>query len=492
MIRFSQRRIRFLGCMLLIPLMLSTTGCLSWRTSGKEKPGEILGPPCGVVQGSYPAAVSDGNFYFYYRNPLDVNIHESRQENIHNSTVEVSGLRDHTREEELNRRIRAAHEALVAMVNPPAEAKKSTSENPLNKSIEKVFDNVEFSGNGLLSISFYRTWYKEPEEVVLKEVLNLDLEKGQELTLSDLFMENFDYVTFLNDRIKAYIRESREGGRVVFPLDEAFPGITKTQKFFLQENQLILIFDQETPNFNGAAAPVEVPIPLLDIQDKLVLNTRFAEKNKDLFAFKITEYVLLAAPHIPMHSQTTSETVGKIQVELSMYYPESVPEALVKRIESYYVRNEEILAALVKEDKEGMYLKAVALNQVGKFYVFLMDEFSHVEGNSSRHKSVYGIFTLQGEEVHLPDLFLPSADYEAVFIRHIQKDMDQWSFGGAAFEKTAEELYGEGITVALYPDGIMYGTLPITLKSGEIIPLGHVIPFDEFGLENLKLFSENP
>ena len=64
---------------------------------------------------------------------------------------------------------------------------------------------------------------------------NIFIENGQNLNLKDLFKENSDYKKVINDLIRDQIKENK--------LDYSFKSISENQKFYIQDDKLVIYFD---------------------------------------------------------------------------------------------------------------------------------------------------------------------------------------------------------------------------------------------------------
>lgn len=87
---------------------------------------------------------------------------------------------------------------------------------------------------------------------------NIDLSTGQDLALKDLFISNYDYGSVINNEIRRQINSS-EG--MYFDGDMGFQGISEDQDFYLQDDALIIFFQQYEIAPYAAGIP-EFKIPL--------------------------------------------------------------------------------------------------------------------------------------------------------------------------------------------------------------------------------------
>ena len=93
---------------------------------------------------------------------------------------------------------------------------------------------------------------------------NIDLESGQDLALKDLFVDNYDYASIINQEIKNQISN---GEPIYFEGDMGFQGISEAQAFYLQDDALVMVFQQYEIAPYAAGIP-EFTIPLSLFGDK--------------------------------------------------------------------------------------------------------------------------------------------------------------------------------------------------------------------------------
>ena len=73
---------------------------------------------------------------------------------------------------------------------------------------------------------------------------NYDLEKKLPLKISDLFPSKFDYKTYINDQIYRKIESEIKSNPDSYYSSYDFKGITDDVKFYINDNQLVIFFDQ--------------------------------------------------------------------------------------------------------------------------------------------------------------------------------------------------------------------------------------------------------
>ncbi|MRG87107.1 DUF3298 and DUF4163 domain-containing protein [Salinibacillus xinjiangensis] len=96
----------------------------------------------------------------------------------------------------------------------------------------------------------------------------LNQKKAKYLTFADLFKEDLDYKEVINDMVKKEIEDRRAKGESFFEGEEGFQSVTDEQKFYLEENQLVLAFDEYeiAPGYMGTQT---FSIPFAEIHEML-------------------------------------------------------------------------------------------------------------------------------------------------------------------------------------------------------------------------------
>lgn len=120
-----------------------------------------------------------------------------------------------------------------------------------------------------------------------------DLNTGQEINLSDLFVSGCDYVDRLNELIMLDIQKNTNMDSQDVYYSPAytylggFKGIRGDVAFQLSQNALVLIFDQNYPEFINYYSPTWIWIPFSELQDILAFQQRFDSENS-LFTTPVT------------------------------------------------------------------------------------------------------------------------------------------------------------------------------------------------------------
>lgn len=109
-------------------------------------------------------------------------------------------------------------------------------------------------------------------------IYNIDTVNNKEIELKDLFAKNFNYIDKINTKIKDIIAKNKE---LYFENENGFNTITKDQKFYIDGEDIVIVFDKGSiaPNSTGI---VEFKINKNEI-DKEIKRDYINEKYNFIF-----------------------------------------------------------------------------------------------------------------------------------------------------------------------------------------------------------------
>lgn len=114
--------------------------------------------------------------------------------------------------------------------------------------------------NEILSIRFENYYYPEKmaSGITVVSAITLNLITGRKYRLKDLFIPGSNYKAYLDRIIEGEIEEED------IPLIEDFPGITGNEVFYLEEENLVIVYQRYelTPGYYGV---LEFEIPYEDL-----------------------------------------------------------------------------------------------------------------------------------------------------------------------------------------------------------------------------------
>lgn len=193
--------------------------------------------------------------------------------------IQISGLRDEQVQQKINDRLEQAVIELATRELPPYRGIKrrtaGISPDDLKQSVRTF---VIYNESNLFSVRLERTISYEYVFGTNDMVgLTFDLNTGEELVLSDLFADGYDYQTaiveYVRDGVaKGWLRNAEGEDFYIysdlFTLLKPFDTVKKTQKFYLSAQDTIsLILDYATPEFD-----VEGSAQILRIESKYLAD----------------------------------------------------------------------------------------------------------------------------------------------------------------------------------------------------------------------------
>lgn len=252
--------------------------------------------------------------------------------------TQISGLRDEQVQQKINDRLEQAVIELATRELPPYRGiKRKTAGISPDDMKQSVRTFVIYNESNLFSVRLERTIsYEYVFGTNDMAGLTFDLNTGEELVLSDLFADGYDYQTaiveYIRDGVaKGWLRNA--GGEYfyiysdLFTLLKPFDTVKKTQKFYLSAQDTIsLILDYDTPEFD-----VEGYAQILRIESKYL-----ADKGNAMIFFEKYETGderLYKTEDENFHRRKTLEQTGIIQEEHWSSYNPRMMEWVAEEVE---------------------------------------------------------------------------------------------------------------------------------------------------------------
>ena len=145
---------------------------------------------------------------------------------------QINGLDNIEREKVINKQILDYTNMWIS------EGKKSSID--MNPTIPYDYTSRYKVTNKENILSFYIDYYQfngGAHGITNREVYNIDIKSGQYIELKDLFANDFDYKAYINEEIKKEINKNPENYFM-----DSFKGIKEDQKFYIQNNKLVIHF----------------------------------------------------------------------------------------------------------------------------------------------------------------------------------------------------------------------------------------------------------
>ncbi len=290
-----------------------------------------------------------------------------------------------------------------------------------------VYSRSSFCFNNILSIQFAATVLINADnyDFFVYEALNLDLNTGEELTLSDLFVNDSDYQSRLNEQVlfkaqnntEAYISTNNEGMDQYRYLG-GFTGIRGDVGFFLTTDQtIVLLFNANYPEFYNGYGTSTLSVSMKDLKDILALGQRFVHSDESLF----TE-----PPLYPTFNNYLYESPYDFSIRYERIYGIRVREA-VSLYKDFTEPFKTLQLTLLEELKQKVNeitdpnVTSIALS----YRASPNGEYMNVDGLLVNYGMavipLQGTYRADGSRLTLDDVFLDGFDYRTYLKEEIQK-----------------------------------------------------------------------
>ena len=353
----------------LLILVLLLTGCAQTQ----YRPVETIKPDVTVWQ--HPFDPPQGNVISspnqqtaFLNNPVTFDYTSVSQ----GSYMQIKGLANKTVQDSINQVIKTASMSLLSygMSNlPPYRGIEQiiTSDATLK---QDSFDmQMTYNYNFVISFFLTRTMVfhtpKGEQVVTIDDGLTFDLNTGNQLTLSDMLTNDVDAQQWFNDLIMSdYVHSDNlidtSFGFSIASFVESFKGLRHNQKFHLDLEGLVLLFDFETPETQLGLSTNRLFIKYSAFNDQFALPTRFITNasvfespfNQAIFpipnferepfeietivinGYDVTQYMQLKSldkPYVATYVQQTKDELGQLlddldytnMSEVVMYFTEN-------------------------------------------------------------------------------------------------------------------------------------------------------------------------
>ena len=145
---------------------------------------------------------------------------------------QINGLDNIEREKVINKQILDYTNMWIS------EGKKSSID--MNPTIPYDYTSRYKVTNKENILSFYIDYYQfngGAHGITNREMYNVDIKSGEYIALKDLFANDFDYKAYINEEINKEMNKNPENYFM-----GSFKGIKEDQKFYIQDNKLVIHF----------------------------------------------------------------------------------------------------------------------------------------------------------------------------------------------------------------------------------------------------------
>lgn len=189
----------------------------------------------------------------------------------------VEGIKDENIQKNINDKFQQAVEAMKIELNTGAIEHKQNAEEmdfPFHKYQLYTRSGPYFENGKILSMYVDYYFYSGGAHGMTdRHAYNYDLETGKTLSLKDLFMPGYEFKKMIDEAIAAEINQRPDD---FFPAEYGFQGIAAEQNYYLQNDTLVIYFNQyEIAPY--AAGIQEFRIPLQDFRKGLNSGLKLLE-----------------------------------------------------------------------------------------------------------------------------------------------------------------------------------------------------------------------
>lgn len=502
----SLRRVQYGLALALLALIIS-----SCSNPPVQDTTEFLTEPATSVQKQYSTSgvpvMEPHKIKWLVQNNLITE--EQRVENSKHTInyVKISGLKDKNVEAKINDKI-------VNAVNKVEESLQPETIAPFRGVRTKIYENstllgsnifgyTAFNSNHIMCIQIHGSgsygadgsMYGGETEIYLNivETINIDLNTGDEVALSDLFVDGFDYLSAINDYIVKEIGnqngmdelENNDSSMFMYnpyQLVAPFDGISETQPFLLDRYGLIIMIPLDDPRFLSLNSPVSFYVPLGYFGENLAIDRRFYVQETNLFEDQKLRVALVSWGNGQQGGGQWEEgSFDNGRYTINIY---NNTEIFDERFDAYVEDLRSYLKNFIADGNDNFFDAHISKREIGGYVTFSKSWWSVISGVNN-YFSEQVIYDEKGDKKELSDLFVPGFDYETVIRERIKAQYMK------AYYLTEEELFQyydqrqytiEELSLGFSfpaPDNMKdYGTIWVSIE------------FDEFGIENLTIFEE--
>ncbi len=281
----------------VLTLALGLCACQPPKATKIENPEEAMAINAAKELAIHGQAVKKGeDTDVFKKNPITVETIEinSYEDDEYGSYVRISGLKDKEIEKKINRQIKDAFYELYEDTELPKyqgiEKFKRSMEEENYKHIRSVFTYENFNAFNIYSLKVNRydsySNSKGSFGYGKNKNLNFNLATGELLNLKDVFEDNFEYVTFINDNIREHIINTTDLEYFEYDSNTIwfkpnFKTVAADTDFGISgySGSIALTFDDETPYAVTSYYPEEY---LIDLGELSAISKR-CMSDEDIF-----------------------------------------------------------------------------------------------------------------------------------------------------------------------------------------------------------------
>lgn len=501
---------------LIFACLLLLSGCVDGKNNRYHQKDETITASCKHTGNEVLAPAEPGCLV---ENPVDIKeINDSRGIRTERFYFKISGLKDKSVENKINDKIKALYDRLCHYADgegrPPfrgiMQLKKYDS--PYSSS---VIVSPGFNYNNILSVRGSCSYYTDSEKndalnFNYIDSLNFNLNTGETFCIADVFANNVNDFSIVNNQINEYLNKERlksvrntvkdpsgdSGGPF---LVAPFKGITDNQRFYISDNDIHIIINENNPEFDfGFRCPV-ISVPFEDFNHISALTKRFFDKDNNIYKKQPYRKRFLQDAIPDDEKEETETTIDNISWHKCIYInkvmQEKYKDIAVKTCED----EENNISELARKYKCSNICFSFEANHIGSFLqIFSIYELNCRE--TIRSFNSY-LFDKDGSKIELGDVFIKGFDYEKLIKDCIQKELINSPFyqipgiDGIYNNTTLNQMtdideHYNNLVFALNDTSIKFETKTYKKINSSDIPLSFTIYYEDIGYDNLAIFKD--
>lgn len=424
------------------------------------------------------------------------NTDENKVETTHSYHI-ISGLKDKTVQSKINKDLEEIGSKLLTEFEAELMEEKKDSDLKIIK--KSTYTYITYNFNNVVFIESTANIEANIKGVIFYPgfkniVYGYDLNTGNKIGLADIFKPGIDYKTKINNFICQYIIENNYDDLEAERMNKPFQGIREDQSYSFDVYGLRIILDEKNNEFVNNGGPEYITIPLKYFDDDLYIFDKYFDKNINIFEKE--KLVKKLYPNQLEYKANDILKKGNEKYFIDITYGQfiNVPN---KEIEKKL--NELVMVDI---DIEGFKKKANAVTEANRtshlgFYVnvFLnaggylsmaVAESTYINNDREVKTVPFNYDFNLNKEITLSDIFIDKVDIDNVIKSYIKES--KYPVSQTTLEKEIKEALSSN---RFYFDE--YGiSIPLNFftENEELLYFEEWIwiPFEKFGIENIKLF----
>lgn len=519
----GRRGRRIISVLLIIVLSGLLFGCNLQGPPSQEDPS--------TVRSSGKAVKSPTTFYYTTKNPLEIIETTQDEDSEHRfsyTSLEISGLKNKEVEGIINEKLTAAYAEIEKRDLPPYRGIKVKIPEGSQVIGENIYMTVAGNFNNIFSVQLEKhtryaipnamgeilktrdDFYENSEMIYETNVLNLDLNTGEEITLDKVFCDDTPYLELLSDRVKTILDTglaTEEGYYFMMnswlKLVAPFKGFAEDPTFAIYPYGIGLFFDEKTPEFDTGLSPSFLSLNYGDFQGHIAVSERYFDEGENIYERDEPPVKsLLASQYLEGGGGGDYFMEDRTSVSLNWRYPKSMPEKIQKLVESYATPDSQVIADLNERMATGEGSGA-SPDMTAYYGVDVMADTiaNYINFSNYRNKSIMSYYEMFAEfkcfdkasleELTFDDIFVDGFDYKSIVLETIEKNFkDSRDNNGQPLSLTLgpaelEAIYSTVTGFNLSTDALQfYASLPDGSYSAY-----NMISYEEFGCDNMTIFD---